>query len=116
MLKGPTPAAAHRRTADMTAYAEAVVKELQKWRFIQEAEVVDPTWIDVAYTWSWPGSNWKQRTLSELEKHAIYQAGRYGRWTFNGIAASIRDGLIIGSAHKIGSASTDQLSKGNARS
>ena len=99
--------------ADVTAYAEAVVKELQNWRFIREAEVVDPTWIEVAYTWSWPGSTWKQWALSELEKNAIYQVGRYGRWTFNGIAASIRDGLIIGSAHKIGIADTDTLVKEN---
>ena len=99
--------------ADVTAYAEAVVKELKDWRFIREAEVVDPTWIEVAYTWSWPGSTWKQWALSKLEKNAIYQVGRYGRWTFNGIAASIRDGLIIGSAHKIGIADTDPLVKKN---
>ena len=101
---GSTPTA-----VEITEYAEAVVKELQDWRFIREVEVVDPTWIEVAYTWSWPGSNWKKWALSELENNAIYQVGRYGRWTFNGIASSIRDGLIIGSAHKLGIANTDQL-------
>lgn len=102
--------------AELDAYTKAVVKELQHWRFIREVEVADPTWIEVAYTWSWPESNWKQWTLSELEKHAIYQVGRYGRWSFNGIAASIRDGLIIGSAHKFGSADRPPLSRGTSRS
>jgi protoporphyrinogen oxidase len=78
------------------AYGEAVVRELQDWGFIEQVEVADPTWIDVAYTWSWPGSQWKQMALKVLAEHDIYQVGRYGQWKFQGIAESIRDGLVAG--------------------
>lgn len=83
---------------EIKLYSEAVVKELQSWGFIGEAETVDPTWIDVAYTWSYPGSKWRERALKELEKYDIYQIGRYGRWVFQGIADSIKDGFFIGAA------------------
>ncbi|WP_083305091.1 protoporphyrinogen/coproporphyrinogen oxidase [Moorena producens] len=85
---------------EISQYSEAVVKELQSWGFIGEAEVVDPTWIDVAYTWSLPKSDWKQKALHILEQNNIYQVGRYGRWIFQGIADSIRDGFIVGSSFK----------------
>jgi len=85
---------------EIQRYSDAVVKELQDWGFIGEAEVVDPTWIDVAYTWSLPNSNWKPKALKVLEQHDIYQIGRYGRWIFQGIADSIRDGFIIGGSFK----------------
>jgi len=87
---------------EITQYSNNVVAELQDWRFISGAEVVDPTWIEVAYTWSWPDSTWKQSALEALHKHGIYQVGRYGRWVFQGIADSIRDGLLVGSAFKAG--------------
>jgi protoporphyrinogen oxidase len=87
---------------DATAdYQQRVVRELQEWGFIEEAEVVDPTWIDVAYTWAWPGSNWRGRALRVLEEHGIYMVGRYARWTFQGIAESIRDGFIAGSSFRV---------------
>jgi len=81
---------------ELEALCKAIVEELKDWGWIEEAEVVDPTWIDVAYTWSWPGSKWQQKALKVLEEHGIYQIGRYARWTFQGIAHSIRDGLIAG--------------------
>jgi protoporphyrinogen oxidase len=81
-------------------YASAVVQELQEWGYIAEAEVVDPTWIDVAYTWSWPGSRWQQQALHALQEYGIYQVGRYGRWIFQGIADSIRDGFFTGASLK----------------
>jgi len=74
----------------------AIVEELQEWGWIEDVEVIDPTWIDVAYTWSWPGSRWRTEALRTLEAHSIYQVGRYARWKFQGIADSIRDGLIGG--------------------
>ena len=60
--------------------------------------MVDSTWIDVAYTWTWPDSRWRQLALQQLEKFGIYQIGRYGRWEFQGIADSIRDGLFAGAS------------------
>jgi len=84
--------------AEIQSYSQMVVQELQEWGFIDEPEVVDPTWIDVAYTWSWPGSKWRQEALRALEEHDIHQVGRYGRWVFQGIADSIRDGFVVGGA------------------
>jgi protoporphyrinogen oxidase len=83
---------------EILAYSDSVVRELRSWGFISKTETVDPTWIDVAYTWSMPGSKWKERALKELEKKGIYQIGRYGRWAFQGIAESIKDGFFIGGA------------------
>jgi protoporphyrinogen oxidase len=83
---------------EIEAYGRAVVAELQDWDFIREAEVVDPTWIDVAYTWAWPGSRWRGLAMGALEARDIFPVGRYGRWVFQGIADSIRDGLYVGGA------------------
>jgi protoporphyrinogen oxidase len=85
-------------TTEIRAYADAVVRELQDWEFIKHAEVVDPTWIDVAYTWSWPGSRWRSNALKQLEENDIVMMGRYAKWSFQGIADSIRDGLYVGAA------------------
>ena len=81
-------------------YADSVISELQDWEFIKDAEVVDPTWIDVAYTWSWPGSVWRSTALKQLEANDIVMMGRYGKWSFQGIADSIRDGLYVGAASR----------------
>ena len=81
-------------------YVQDVVAELQEWQFIKEADVVDPTWIEVAYTWSWPDSSWIKLAVGTLAKYGIYQVGRYGLWKFQGIADSIRDGLYAGSSIK----------------
>lgn len=85
---------------EVTAYSARVVAELQRWGFIDTAEVVHPTWVEVAYTWSWPGSSWTRQAIQALEKAGIYQVGRYGRWIFQGIADSIRDGFIAGSSFR----------------
>jgi protoporphyrinogen oxidase len=86
--------------AEIRSYCDAIVRELQAWHWIGDVEVIDPTWIDSAYTWSWPGSKWKAQAISLLEKQEIFQVGRYGRWIFQGIADSIRDGFIVGSSLK----------------
>ena len=72
---------------------DSVVKELQEWQWIKETEVIDPTWINVAYTYEYPGSQWKEKALGMLKKSNIHQIGRYGTWHFQGIAESIKDGL-----------------------
>jgi protoporphyrinogen oxidase len=80
------------------AYIASSVRELQGFQFITDVEVVDPTWIEVAYTWSWPESSWRRTALQALQKHGIFQVGRYGRWVFQGIADSLRDGFVVGSS------------------
>jgi protoporphyrinogen oxidase len=88
------------RDEEIADYAQKVVKELQEWGYIREAEVVDPTWIDVAYTWSIPDSSWRQKAMKTLEEQEIYPVGRYARWVFQGIADSIKDGFFVGSSFK----------------
>jgi protoporphyrinogen oxidase len=85
---------------EIREYSQAAVGELQEWEFIGDTEVVDPTWIDVAYTWSWPGSQWRAAALQALEEHDIQMVGRYARWEFQGIADSLRDGLYVGAANR----------------
>ena len=77
------------------SYTGNVIKELKKWNFIKDVEVLDSSWVDVAYTWAWPNSEWKQTAIDMLKTHDIYQIGRYGKWHFQGIADSIRDGLSV---------------------
>jgi len=86
--------------AEAEATAAAVVRELMDWGWLAEPEVVDTTWIDVAYTWSWPRSAWRTAAVDALAEHGIHQVGRYGRWTFQGIADSIRDGLMAGASFR----------------
>jgi protoporphyrinogen oxidase len=89
---------------DTKAVTESVVHELQDWEWIGDVEVADPTWIETAYTWVWPNSQWRQEAMLTLQEHGIYQLGRYGRWavkvTDQGIAQSIRDGLCAGASLK----------------
>ncbi|GBF86581.1 protoporphyrinogen/coproporphyrinogen oxidase [Aphanothece sacrum] len=84
----------------INAYVQAVVQELQEWGYIKTVEVVDPTWIDVAYTWALPGSSWRNKAMKTLENHNIYPIGRYARWIFQGISDSIKDGFFVGSSFK----------------
>jgi protoporphyrinogen oxidase len=80
------------------AYEAEVVRELQSWGFIEAPEVIDATWIPIAYTWSRPPSPWRDESLRLLADRGIYQVGRYARWKFQGIAESIKDGMVAGSA------------------
>lgn len=87
-LRAPLDAAA------LATYAGDVVRELQEQGWIGDCEALDPVWIDVAYTWSWPGSRWREAAIAALERRGIVPVGRYARWRFQGIADSIRDGLL----------------------
>ncbi len=86
--------------SEIEVYKKQVIKELQEWHFIKEAETVHPTWIEVAYTWARPNSNWKNIAIEELRKKDVIQVGRYGQWQFQGIADSIRDGFNIANLFK----------------
>lgn len=86
--------------SEIDSYSGSVVNELKEWKFIDKAEIVHPTWIEVAYTWSKPGSNWRTKALELLEKRNVIQVGRYGKWNFQGIAESMKEGFIAGEYHK----------------
>ena len=85
---------------DIKLYSQQAVQELHEWGFIGVPDVVDATWIDVGYTWTWKNSGWKTEAIRRLEQHDIRPIGRYGRWIFQGIADSIRDGLLLGESLK----------------
>jgi len=82
------------------AYISATLAELRDWGFIGETLIVDPSWIEIAYTWSWPGSSWRSQALAALDSAGIHQVGRFAAWKFQGIAGSMRDGLQAGRAAK----------------
>jgi protoporphyrinogen oxidase len=83
---------------DIDAYTDAVIDELQGRGYIRRIEAVHPSWVDVAYTWRYSGSRWREHALGALADAGIEQVGRYARWHFQGIADSIRDGVSAGHA------------------
>ena len=85
---------------ELERYTRLAVRELQQRGLITETEVVDPTWIEVAYTWNHPKTNWRSLWLARLAGYGIHSIGRYGAWNFQGIADSVRDGLKIGRRFK----------------
>ena len=83
-----------RPRPDGTRYATDVLKELDDWGWIKgRGGLVDLTWVDVAYTYRWPGSTWREDSLKLLKKHDIHSIGRYGNWKFCGIVQSMREGF-----------------------
>jgi len=90
-LAGETPSPG--RVQEMV---QATLAELSAMGWLGEAEVVDATVIPVAYTWSWPGSRWREEAQELLRQHGILPAGRFGRWHFQGIAESLAEGLLLG--------------------
>ncbi len=83
-------------------FCESAIEEMRMWGFIDDVDVADPTWIDVAYTWSACGSTWREKAISALQDVGIHQAGRYGRWRFQGIVESIAEGLNLHRAFRSG--------------
>jgi protoporphyrinogen oxidase len=83
---------------DLARAADAIVDELREWGFIEEVLVLDPTFTDPAYTWSWPGSGWAEEAIGRLAARGIHQIGRYGAWRFQGMMASFEEGFAAGRA------------------
>ncbi len=83
-------------------FAAESISELREWGFIGDVEVSDATWVEFAYTWSMPDSPWREESIRTLRDRGIIQLGRYGRWVFQGIAESLREGMSAGAAAKGG--------------
>lgn len=66
--------------------------ELKEIGFIDDVIIVDPTWIEVAYTWNNRNDNYINDTLEYLKTKDIFSIGRYGRWCFQGISESFKEG------------------------
>jgi hypothetical protein len=77
-------------------YARQVGEELCEWGFLQDVEVCGANWVETAYTWTMPGSRWRETAIARLHAEDIHMSGRYGQWKFQGIADSLRDGLLAG--------------------
>jgi protoporphyrinogen oxidase len=82
--------------AEISTYTDLSIEELQSWGYLGAIDCLDVTWVEFAYTWLWPDSNWRADALQILESRGVLPVGRYGRWGFQGIAESIRDGLRAG--------------------
>ena len=72
-----------------------IIKELQDWGWIKDVEASHTTFVDVAYTYRWLGSTWREDSLELLKKHDIHSIGRYGNWKFCGIVQSMREGFEV---------------------
>lgn len=83
-----------RRICELT---EQTIAELQDLGLIGRVHIADPTWIDVAYTWQ-TEPNAVKTARQWLQQRDIYSIGRYGRWTFQGIAESFQEGQHFGAA------------------
>jgi protoporphyrinogen oxidase len=75
-------------------YPSEVIKELQYWGWIGSVQVVDISWVDYAYTWLRP-SHSREYYIQVLKDKGIISTGRYGKWRFQGIAESVKDGLAV---------------------
>lgn len=83
---------------ELERQAQAMVREVVAMGLLEEPLAVHWNTIATAYTWRWPGSSWQQDAQRLLEEHGVIPAGRFGRWTFQGIAESIGQGLMVGAA------------------
>ncbi|MBE0657034.1 MAG: NAD(P)-binding protein [Bryobacteraceae bacterium] len=77
-------------------YLRQVGDELVEWGFLESVEASASNWVETAYTWTMPGSRWRSTALARLSDLGIHMTGRYGKWQFQGIADSLRDGLLAG--------------------
>lgn len=82
--------------AECAEYARQVGLEMREWGFLRSVEVCATNWVDTAYTWTMPGSRWRETAIARLHELGIHMTGRYGQWKFQGIADSLRDGLLAG--------------------
>lgn len=72
---------------------KGAVKELKDWGFIKKVEVEDVNEIETAYTYQWPNSQDRSKFLDSIANQGITMLGRYGKWNFQGIGESLKEGL-----------------------
>ena len=79
---------------DAPFIAQEVIKELKEWRMIGKVKVFDPTWVPTAYTWLYSKKD-QIDSLAWLKERDIISTGRYGKWHFQGLVDSIKDGFEV---------------------
>lgn len=77
---------------DIPFIIDQVVQELQSWGFIGKVITADPTYVRCAYTWLRKKED-RQIALDWLKERDIISTGRYGKWHFQGMIDSIKDGF-----------------------
>jgi protoporphyrinogen oxidase len=85
---------------EMLRHSSDAVTRLKDWGWIEGVDTISPTFVPVAYTWKWPGSTWREDAIQALEDKGVHMMGRYGRWQFQGIMESIKEGLLGGVVYK----------------
>lgn len=85
-------AESHKRKASM----DGVITELMREQIIKKVVTYDVNYLNPAYTWKPIDSTWREDTIEALEKKDILMTGRYGRWHFQGIAESLKEGYDLG--------------------
>lgn len=79
---------------DLPFIIDQVIQELQSWRMIGKVITVDPTYVRCAYTWLKSQAD-RYAALEWLKERDIVSTGRYGKWKFQGMVDSIRDGFEV---------------------
>lgn len=79
---------------DIDFIIDQVVRELQSWRMIGKVITVDPTYVRTAYTWLRAKED-RANALAWLKERDIISTGRYGKWAFQGMCDSIKDGFEV---------------------
>jgi protoporphyrinogen oxidase len=72
-----------------------IINELSDWGFIGGAVYSDQVIIPCGYTWVYPGRDPRPGMLESMREYDIHSIGRYGKWKFQGISASVEDGLDV---------------------
>jgi hypothetical protein len=83
---------------DIGEYAARVRAELEQWGWLKDVQIQSSNWIPLAYTWTLPGSKWRQEAIDSMARSQILMSGRYATWKFQGMAECIQDGLRAGAA------------------
>lgn len=79
---------------DVPMILDNVIQELQSWRFIGKVITTDPTWVKCAYTWLYSKED-RDAGINWLRSKGIISTGRYGKWAFQGMVDSVKDGFEV---------------------
>lgn len=79
---------------DVRGKEENVLEEIHHWGWIKDFYTIDPTWVETAYSYVYKPED-RTNAIEWLKDRDIISTGRYGKWLFQGMTASIEDGLML---------------------
>lgn len=71
-----------------------VINELKNWGWIGDVITTQSDFVKTAYTWMYKKED-RENALNWLSERDIISTGRYGKWKFQGLTASIMDGFNV---------------------